>query len=254
MRSLMNKRTLVRLLAVVTVALAPIRGICQDPGDQVFDRIVENWRWSHYWFGKTGIDDAYVEGKKVSVLIFWTKSDSQPIRGLCSTELSLCVAYSGVYLDPRERRMRMAPNVAPQQAFTSWVNDGLRDPTALIGVQGLSMADFEVVEKSVTLPVLEPPSSITHRAVPEKAAKEAERVKRLFGCWGVDAETRPQGCSGSLVFSYYGDKDPYWFVLRSCSTACELKGNRWRWSGAATMDGRSRLPVSLVVRRLRSSA
>jgi hypothetical protein len=71
----------------------------------VFNRITENRRWSHYWFGKTGIDDVYAGGKAITALIFWNKSESQPIRGLCSPELALCVAYSGIYLDPAERRM-----------------------------------------------------------------------------------------------------------------------------------------------------
>ena len=59
---------------------------------------------------------------------------------------------------------------------------------------------------------------------PKAASREAEKVKRRFGCWGVEAETRPQGCTGNLVFAYYGESDPYWFVLRSCSTACKFKG------------------------------
>ena len=83
--------------------------------DEVLERIAENWRWSHYWSGKTGIDDVYAEGKKISALVFWNESQSQPIRGLCSSELSLCVAYSGVYLDPAERRIPMAAHVAPQR-------------------------------------------------------------------------------------------------------------------------------------------
>jgi len=40
----------------------------------------------------------------------------------------------------------------------------------------------------------------------------------------MKAEAKPNGCSGSLVFAYYGPEDPDWFVLRSCSTACEFKG------------------------------
>jgi hypothetical protein len=210
-------------VAVLVALPISTRAYCAA-ADPVFDRIAENWRWSHYWFGKTGIDDVYVEGKKISALIFWNNSESQPIRGLCSSELSLCVAYSGIYLDPAERRMSIAPNVAPQQAFTSFVRSGLRDSSHMIGVEGLRTADFQLEQKSLTLPVLGPPSSITRRAVPEEASREAEKVKRPFGCWGVESETRLQGCTGSLVFAYYGDTDPYWFVLRSCSTACEFKG------------------------------
>ena len=91
-------------------------------------------------------------------------------------------------------------------------------------MRGFDAADFETAVKSLTLPVLEPPSSITQRAVPEKASREAERIKRTFGCWGVQVDSRPKGCTGSLVFAFYGEADPYWFVLRSCSTACEFKG------------------------------
>ena len=27
-----------------------------------------------------------------------------------------------------------------------------------------------------------------------------------------------------MVFAHHGENDPYWFVLRSCSSACEFKG------------------------------
>ncbi len=213
-----------KILLAVVVMLAADTSIRADKEGQVFERIVENWRWTRYWFGKTGIDDAYVEGKKISALIFWNKNDSQPINGLCSSELSLCVAYLGAHLDPFERRMQIAPGVAQQQAFASFINSGLRDSSQIMAVEGLSVADFQVEQKSVTLPILEPPSSILLREVPAEAPREAERVKSLFGCWGVESETRPRGCSGSLTFAYYGDADPYWFVLRSCATACEFKG------------------------------
>ena len=94
----------------------------------------------------------------------------------------------------------------------------------MLDVEGLSLADFRVKQKSLTLPVLSPPYSIARRVVPEEASREAEKTKRTFGCWGTESETRQQGCTGSLVFAFYGDNDPYWFVLRSCSTTCEFKG------------------------------
>lgn len=217
-------RSLARFALCALALLSASRSAHGDVADQVFDRLVENWRWSHYWFGKTGLDDVYVEGKKITALMFWNKSESQPIRGLCSSELSLCIAYSGVYLDPAERRMSIAPGATPQQAFSSFVSSGLSDSSHMLAVEGLNVTDFQVEQKSITLPILEPPSSITRRAVPEEAAREAERVKRTFSCWGVEAKTRPRGCTGGLVFAFYGDADPYWFVLRSCSTACEFKG------------------------------
>jgi hypothetical protein len=220
-------RTLARFSAAFLLIVGVHCGICsdgRDQADQVFNRITENWRWSHYWFGKTGIDDAYVEGQRITALIFWNKSGSQPIRGLCSSDLALCIAYSGVYLDPAARRMPIGTNVDVQQAFASFISSGLRDSSHILAVEGVSPADFEAVQRVVTLPVLEPPTSTTTRVTPAGASREAERIKRVFTCWGVEAETRPQGCTGNLVFAYYGENDPYWFVLRSCSTACEFKG------------------------------
>jgi hypothetical protein len=218
-------RTLARFTLAALAVLVVNRGVYGDSADQAYDRIVENWRWSHYWFGKTGIDDVYVEGKKISALIFWTKSDSQPIRGLCSTDLSLCVAYSGVYLDPLERRMQVAPNVTAQQAFESFVKSGLGDSSHILAVGGLRPADFQIEEKSVTLPAWVLPASISGHKTPAEAASESARLKRLLGCGAVSAETRPPRCSGTLVFAYYGATDPYWFVLRSCSTDCEFGGD-----------------------------
>lgn len=215
------------LFTTAALIVAADRGACSDgdtQADQVFSRISENWRWSHYWFGKTGIDDVYAAGKKVSVLIFWNNNGIQPVRGLCSSDLSLCVAYSGVYLDPAQRRMPIGQNVDTQQGFATFVSSGFWDASHIGAVDGLSLADFQVQQKSVTLPVLEPPTSITTRATPAGAFREAEKIKRLFSCWGVKAETHPRGCTGALVFAYYGENDRYWFVLRACSMACEFKG------------------------------
>lgn len=220
-------RTLARFTLAALAVLAVNRGVYGDTADQVYNRIVENWRWSHYWFGKTGIDDVYVEGKKISALIFWTRNDSQPISGLCSADLFLCVAYSGVYLDPLERRMQMAPNVTTQQAFESFVKSGLGDSSHILAVRGLHPADFQIEEKSITLPAWALPASISGRRTPAEAASESARLKRLLGCGGAAIETGPPGCSGALVlvFAYYGATDPYWFVLRSCATACEFGGD-----------------------------
>ncbi len=217
-------RNTIRPLSCVLQLCFFIPGVRAETANQVFERIVENWRWSHYWFGKTGLDDAYVPGKKISALIFWNRSEDQPIRGLCSSELGRCVAYAGIYLDPHERQVPLALGTSLQQAFASWVNGGLRDPSFLVGVQGFAAADFQSETKSLTLPAWEPPSSITQRTFREEARRQAEKIRRTFGCWGVEADTRPQECGGSLVFAFYGDNDPYWFVLRSCATACEFKG------------------------------
>ena len=159
-----------------------------------------------------------------SALFFWSKNGSQAVRGLCSTDISLCVAYSGVYLDPHGRRTQIAPRVTAQQAFASWASSGFRDPTALLGIQGVGPGDFELAEKSITLPVLAPPDSITDRRVAKDAQSEAERLKRLFSCSPVGTAPRGRGCRGILVFASYGDKDPYWFVLRSCSATCGFQG------------------------------
>jgi hypothetical protein len=61
-----------------------------DPSGQVSDRIVENWRWTRFWFGKTGIDD-YAAGRRVSALAFWNSDNSRPLRGLRSSELGVCL-------------------------------------------------------------------------------------------------------------------------------------------------------------------
>lgn len=217
-------RPLLRLVLGAMTSVAASQSTYGDAADRAVDRIVENLRWTYYWFGKTGIEHVYAEGKTISALVFWHKNDSPPISGLCSTDISICVAYSGVYLDPAERQMPIGQSVTSQQAFAAFISSGLRDASHRLAVEGLSPNDFQIEQRSITLPVLEPPSSIVTRVVPEEATREAEKVRRLFGCWGVEAETRPRGCMGSLVFAYYGARDPYWFVLRACAMTCEFKG------------------------------
>jgi hypothetical protein len=211
-------------IAVASATIGASRGVCQDTADEVLERIVENWRWSYYWFGENGVDDVYSVGKRVSMLVFWTKNEIRPIRGICSTELLRCVAYSGVYFEPFGRRMEMTRNSTPHQAFLAFVNSGFRDAAHVLAIEGLKTADFLFEEKSIALPAMRPPSSILRREIPAGASRDAERVKRLFGCSSAGAKTRPPGCTGNLVFAYYGAADPYWFVMRSCSMACELRG------------------------------
>ena len=221
----MQMRTLARFALAGLAVLSVSRGVYGDSADQVYDRIVENWRWSHYWFGKTGIDDVYVEGKKISALIFWNKNDSQPIRGLCSTDLSLCVAYSGVYLDPLERRIQMARGATAPQAFESFVKSGLGDSSHILAVGGLRPADFQFEEKSVTLPAWDLPASILQKRVPAEATRESARLKRLYGCESSESKSRSRACGGTLVFAFYGPADPYWFMLWTCPSGCGSDGD-----------------------------
>jgi hypothetical protein len=211
---------------ILALMLTGLFAIGQDTSAQALDQLVENWRWSHYWFGKTGIDDVYVPGKRVSALIFWTKKDRRAKTGLCSSDLSLCIAYSGPYLSPRAERVRIDPRTSLQQAFASFVNGAFGGDEDYIGPkERLRPGDFDSEEKVITLPTLDMPSSISAHAVPEEASREAERVKRLLGCGPLDAKSRPSGCGGTLVFAFYGPADPYWFVWRTCSASCEFGGD-----------------------------
>lgn len=195
-----------------------------ETANQVVGRITENWRWSHYWFDKTGIDDHYMAGRKVSALVFWNSSDNRPIRGLCSSELGICLAYVGPFLDPEPRRMTIAPEISDLSAFTTFVGNGFQDRSHLLAIRGTTVTDFQRQQLSILLPVLEPPSAILHHDIPSQARTDAEEVKRVFRCSEEDSKAPTEACSGSLVFAYHGAEDPYWFVLRSCSQACEFRG------------------------------
>lgn len=225
-RTAMMSRMRFAKLLILTFLLSAGHGICDDTSTQVFDRLVDGWRWSHYWFGSTGIDDVYMPGKNIKALVFWTKKDRRPKAGLCSSDLSLCIAYSGPYLSPHAERTQVDPKTPNQQAFASFVNNGFGgDESYMSARDQLHLADFESEERTVTLPAIDAPSSILTRTVPEDATREAQRLKRLLGCLPLDAENRPSGCSGTLVFAFYGSADPYWFVWRTCSTTCEYGGD-----------------------------
>jgi hypothetical protein len=214
------KRSAVRILSLALGLLVAQVSVCGDMRDQVIDRIVSNWRWSHYWLERTGIDAAYSQGKRISALVFWTKNNTRPIRGLCSADLSLCLAYAGVYLDTIEKQMQIPPGVVPRQALASFVKSGFSDSARLLAYKGFRMADFDIEERTFTLPALDPPSSISRREVPKGAVRAAKDVAEDFTCWS-EPKARPHGCTGTLVFAYRSEVDPCWFVLRTCSNACE---------------------------------
>jgi|GEM_PF-5079036 len=231
-------------LAIFPLALLVLLAVrCGTPNQEaeqamkVFDQFVERLRWSRYWLGATSMDDIYVEGKLISALVFWTKTNHRPKRGLCSSDLSLCIAnYSGSY-NRGVAQVHIDRGLAPQLAFASFANANFGDGGAWF--PPLSPDDFEFEEKTITLPPLGLPSSILHRVVPEEASREAERIRQQFVCWGVDTKRLP-GCTGTLVFAYYANDDPSWYVLRTCSSACEpefrgdsiesLTRREWGWT------------------------
>lgn len=197
---------------------------------QVFDQYVERVRWFRYWQGTTHphyenenhFEDAYVEGKQISALFFWTKTSNRPKWGLCSSELSVCIAnwspganargFAHVLIDPR---------LTPQLAFASFAKANYGDGG--LWFPPLSPADFEFKEESITLPPLGLPSSILHRVVPEEAPRAVEEIRQGYVRW----TPLPPGCRCTLVFAYYSEAEPDWYVFRTCSAACpsELRGD-----------------------------
>lgn len=248
-------RVSAKLASAVLIMAAVQQGVCASGADRALNYIIENWRWSHYWFGKAAIDDVYADGKKIFALVFWARDEERPIRGLCSTEISLCLAYVGVHLDPLPRRMPIAPNSVLREAFEAFVKSGFADSSHMLEVPGLSVTNFSVEEMPIILPAWEPPSSIIRREIPEEASRQAERVKRLLGCDSADSKTPSPGCKGTLIFAYYGKEDPYWFVLRTCSDSCDhagdsveelTRGDFSRWE--VTSSGFINSPKSEVLR------
>ena len=141
---------------------------------------MQNWRWSHYWFGATGIDDVYVEHQRINALVFWSKQSADEIRGICSTELTICVAYIGRYFDPKERRMSIDSSVGTSAAFIDFVKSGFRDASHPLNIPGLHIEDFSSQMISMTLPDLGPPDSIAKRNIPQQAFAEAQTILPRF--------------------------------------------------------------------------
>ena len=190
---------------------------------RVFSQYVERVRWTRYWYKDTP-DDAYIEGKTISALVFKTKTNRRPIYGLCSAELSLCI---GNYSSPERRgiaEVKVDPGFAPQVAFDWFANTNYGDIDT--SFPALRPADFEFTAKPITLPSLGLPSSIRHHVIPARAHREANRIRKQFNCWEPGTK-RPRGCTGTQVFAYYSEADPVWYILRTCSSACapEFRGD-----------------------------
>lgn len=197
-------------------SLQPVAGM--DQALKVFDQYVERVRWSHYWHRNIRNDDVYVEGKQISALIFWTKTNTRPKWGLCSSDLSLCIAnhsnpdWRGVAEVSVDRSFTL------QAAFEWFANTNFGD--GYVGFPPLKVTDFEFKEKPIVLPSLGLPFAILHRIVPQEARSQADRIRSQFVCWEIGTK-KPHGCSGTQVFSYYSEADQSWYLLRSCSSACE---------------------------------
>lgn len=260
-----------------------------EQAQKVFDHVIENLRYSRYWHEAPDIGDGYEEGKQISALIFWTKADRQSKVGLCSPDLERCFATWGDQIRPEMEQMLIDRSLTAKAAFESFVEDGIDvnaikivpqiiqpppgtvPPTAklnpsvpgissVLDVQSLpkpkrlSLTDFEFVEKTITLPPLGLPTSISSRAVPKEAASEAKKVKQNYTCWGEGK--RPRGCTGAVVFAYYHESDSTWPVLRTCSSSCPpmfqgesiqfLRRGSWGWE--AYGGGQTSSPKEEVIR------
>jgi hypothetical protein len=249
-----------RILVIFLLAMFALLAIgCGDAGDsqawrtpgqsgrgieqamKAFDQYLESVRWTRYWQGES-TNNTYKEGKQISALVFWTKTDRRPKWGLCSSDLSLCIAN---YSSPDQRgnaEMRFEPGLTPQLAFASFADHNYGDGS--LSFSPVSQADFEFEQKFITLPSLGLPASILHRMVPGEAHGEADRIRKQFVCWNAGAK-RPPGCTGTQVFAFYNEADPNWYVLRTCSSPCalEFRGDsiealtRWEQGWAITTSG-----------------
>ncbi len=203
----------------------------------IFDQYVERVRSSRYW-GTTHNDQMYVEGKRISALVFWTKTTQRPKYGLCSAALKLCIAN---YSSPSYRgvaEVSIDPSLEPKLAFASFAERNYGDGGAWR--QSLTINEFEFEERTITLPTLGLSASILHKLVSEEAVQEIERFRKGNACWRENSP-RPTRCTGTMVFAYYNETDPNWFTLRQCSSACpsEFQGDaiqmlsrrEWGWTG-----------------------
>jgi hypothetical protein len=246
-RIMVVRKVLLRVTFISLVALVT-RVASAQTANQVIEQVFENWHWTRFWFGRTGVEGHYEVGKRISALVFWETSKPYNLKGLCSTELSRCVAYAGRYLAPYELGISIESNSTATDAFRNWVNHGFSDGRQLVGFPDLTMEDFKLQVQTITLPLLVPPPSVLNRTEPPEAFREAERIRKLFGCTDQTLPARLGRCTGSLVFAYYGERDPYWFVLRSCSANCKFKGesvemltrgdNGWEVTSGGLLRGR----------------
>lgn len=224
-----------------------------EQAKRVFDHVLENLRYSRYWYETPDIGDGYVEGKQISALIFWTKEARPSKVGFCSPDLERCFATWAGQIRQEMEQMRIDRSLSAKAAFESFVEDGIDANTIKIAPQviqpssdkvppdgssnpsiptisststgqdfplprRLNLTDFEFVEKTITLPHLGLPASISRREIPKEAEGEAKRIKQSYTCWYEGK--RPQGCTGTLVFAYYNESDSTWPVLRTCSSSC----------------------------------
>jgi hypothetical protein len=209
------------ILSLSAMSLMVTSGAIAAGLDQTVNHIIANWRWTYYWFGETGVEN-YVEGKRISVLVFRNTSVTVPSRGLCSADLVTCSTYAGAFLDPLPVRVHLSQSVSMEQAFDAFVRSGFRDQQHPAGLGTFSAADFDVRADVLVLPGLGIPARVSSKPTAQQR-RQAESIRSVFQCWGTGRP--PAGCKGTLVFARLGTLDPYWFVLRSCSNSCAFSGD-----------------------------
>ena len=185
------------------------------------EKLTNAWRWSNYWFGRADVAELGEPNSQARVVLFWSRVESTDIVGLCASGPRLCFAYSG-FTSLGSGPLQAGAGLL--EAAKLSVQEGLGGvgPTR-IGRTRIQVRETEFAELTIKVPRLDIPDAVRLRLTPLDAPEKARYLVKNLGCAPAGGN-RGTGCEGSLVFSFYGPKDPKWFVLRSCSNACPIRG------------------------------
>lgn len=135
---------------------------------QHFDRLVERWRWVHYWEGRTELGSRYVQGAAIPLLLFWRTDNSVPSVGFCSVALDICQFYPNPSTIHSLFETQVARGEDNQSAFRRFLASdfeqyntplwqGRKPPRAP------SEKEYTSEATTIVLPQLDPPEAIQQR-------------------------------------------------------------------------------------------
>ncbi len=217
---------------------------------KIFDRYVEELRWSRYWDGVQSKKQAYVEGEKIPVAFFRVIINQVPRIGFCVPALSIC-GVNRLGSDRRLINLRSSgSDLSPLQAVQAFSKGSFGESVA--GLEQKKPTNFEVEEAMITLPKPGIPSAIKNKTIPGEASRDVRNYLKFYKDWKY-----PRGCTCTHIFSLYEKPSNDWYVLRNCSKACQLgfrgesiqvlsRWNTWNRGWIARIGGFTRMPQDVA--------
>lgn len=176
--------------------------------DDVWQRLLEHWRWQRFWYGASDADQYYSVGAKDQVRLFWTAAGVSRGIGICSQRVALCQFYPDVdrgWLKSERSVPKGSSRAGAEEAFIRDAYDQF--PPTPDGFR-------QTTTRSIVFPPWQVPLATQERTM--RGADELARLIKLVRCG-----QGKRSCRSKVLVPFYRETDPRVLIYRECHVSCD---------------------------------